>query len=167
MGLWLVSGVLMFCEEITGITLAVPEEVAGTPEIDLVVTGGSGILNPWLPCGWTSINHPASLSPFKFPLTLVFFSLIKKKGFQVCHTPKPTLWSHGQLSSGLETILRQEEVVMGGACKDYNQLACCVLGLGTAPWGLAIILGLSWAGSETPSGAPEGILSGMKCASQP
>ena len=39
MGLWLVSGVLMFCEEITGITLAVPEEVAGTPEIDLVVTG--------------------------------------------------------------------------------------------------------------------------------
>ena len=50
----------MFCEEITGIILAVPEEVAGTPEIDLVVTGGSGILNPWLPCGWTSINHPAS-----------------------------------------------------------------------------------------------------------
>ena len=31
---------------------------------------------------------------------------------------------------------------------------------------LTISLGLSWAGSETLSGAPEGILSGMNCASQ-
>lgn len=51
-----VSGILAFCEkEITEIILAATEEVGITPEIDLVVTMGSGTLNSWLPRGWTSL----------------------------------------------------------------------------------------------------------------
>ena len=73
MGLWLVGGVLMFCEEVSGITLAAPEAAAGTPEIDLVVTGGWGILDPWLPCGWTNINHPASPVSLQAPTHIGLF----------------------------------------------------------------------------------------------
>lgn len=51
-----VSGILAFREkEITEIILAATEEVGITPEIDLVVTMGSGALNSWLPRGWTSL----------------------------------------------------------------------------------------------------------------